>query len=165
MFGFCNIMAANRTNKEVDQQKCCSNNVRMDWIKSCHPMLSLILLHVDYSTLSGKHKKIWWYPWGRVWLGMVADFSLREITDRQFYGRECLIQNLARFWNTALLKLPEQKGEYRSPPGLGMSQLDGAGTSPQSLRIIRNKMDLQSHFPIFDVPIIGVSQLLKFTNI
>ena len=69
------------------------------------------------------------------------------------------------FLNTALLKLPMQKGEYCSRPGLGMSQLDGAGTSPQSLRIIRNKMDLQSHFPIFDVPILGVSQLLKFTNI
>lgn len=47
---------------------------------------------------------------------------------------------------------------------LGMTLLDGAITSPQSLRIIRNEMDLQSHTPTFDIPVLGVQQLLKFTN-
>ena len=36
--------------------------------------------------------------------------------------------------------------------------------SPQSLRIIHSNMGLQSHFAIFDIPILGVHQLLKFTN-
>ena len=166
VFGPCNIMAANRTHKEVDQQKCCSNNVWMDWIKSCHPLLSLTLLHVVYPTLSGKHTKsddthgtCVWLNWnGSQFQSMRNNWQVvlwQRVSDSKF----------SMFLNTALLKLPVQKGEYCSPPGMGMSQLDGAGNSRQSLRIIRNKMDLKSHFPIFDVLIIGVSQLLKFTNI
>ena len=165
VFGPCNIMAANRTHKEVDQEKCCSNNVWMDWIKSCHPLLSLTLLHytqhclVNIQNLMIPMRTCVWLNWnGSQFQSMRNNWQVvlwQRVSDSKF----------SMFLNTALLKLPVQKGEYCSPPGMGMSQLDGAGNSRQSLRIIRNKMDLKSHFPIFDVLIIGVSQLLKFTNI